>query len=70
MMMISAPTENGRTVTPMADITYCFNGNCPFTDCERHITNAPKCEPLSFAWLDATCRRYMAWLVEGGDTDG
>ena len=54
----------------MADITYCFNGNCPFTDCERHITNAPKCEPLSFAWLDETCRVYMAWLVEGSDNDG
>ena len=54
----------------MADITYCFNGNCPFTVCERHITNAPKGVPLSFAWLDAACRRYMDWLVEAGDTDG
>ena len=48
----------------MADITYCMNNCCPFTDCERHSDNAPRGIPVSLAWMDGTCRRYIGWLVD------
>ena len=46
------------------DITYCLNPDCPFTDCMRHSDNAPSGVPVSMAWLDGTCRRYIGWLVD------
>ena len=48
----------------MADITYCLNTCCPFTDCMRHSDNAPRGIPVSMAWLDGTCRDYIGWLVD------
>ena len=48
----------------MADITYCANILCPFLDCERHGDKAPRNVPVSMAWLDGTCRRYIGWLVD------
>lgn len=49
----------------MADITYCINVSCPFKDCDRHPLRlkGTKCEG-SFAALDGTCRRYLAYLVD------
>ena len=48
----------------MADITYCMNKDCPFKDCERHLTNAPLNMPVSMAWIDGTCRRYIGWVYD------
>ena len=48
----------------MADITYCANLFCPFLDCERHGDKAPRNVPVSMAWLDGTCQRYIGWLVD------
>lgn len=49
---------------PSHDITYCLNWQCPFTDCERHSVNAPRGVPVSCAYLDGTCRRYIEYVVE------
>jgi len=46
------------------NITYCANIACPFKDCENHLKNAKRNGGLSMAWLDATCRRYIGWLVD------
>ena len=53
----------------MADITYCLNTCCPFEDCERHTNNAPRNVPVSMAYLDGTCRRYIAFLLEEIEND-
>lgn len=47
----------------MADITYCMNMNCPFTNCLWHLSNA-KSEMVSIAAYDDTCKRYMKYLLE------
>lgn len=54
----------------MADITYCMNNECPFTDCERHYNKAPRNVLISMAWLDKTCRRYIGHLVDELAKDG
>ena len=59
----------------MADITYCANAQCPFTDCERHLSRALEAyrngqKLVSVAALDGTCRRYIAHLVEEARGDG
>lgn len=46
------------------DITYCLNWQCPFTDCERRSMNAPRDVPVSCAYLDGTCRRYIEHVLE------
>lgn len=48
------------------DITYCANGECPYTDCERHLS---KVEPetnraISIANLSGVCRLYIGYLVD------
>ena len=51
----------------MDNITYCVNTSCPFWDCENHPGHLEGHDPHevhSFAALDATCRRYIGWLVE------
>ena len=60
-------------VTVMGDITYCANKDCPFSDCNRHLDNAPRNGMVTMAWLDRTCRDYIGWLVykiERGDKNG
>ncbi len=54
----------------MNDIAYCLNWNCLFTDCERHYNKAPRNVPISMAWLDKTCRRYIRHLVDEQMKDG
>lgn len=48
----------------MADITYCSNACCPFKGCKHHMTNAPLRVPVSMAYMDGTCKRYISWLVD------
>ena len=54
----------------MADITYCINPDCPFTDCERHCDNAPRGVPVSMAHMAGTCRDYIAYVIEEVERDG
>lgn len=58
----------------MADITYCANAQCPFADCERHLSHITGTyrdgqKLVSVAALDGTCRRYIAHLVEDAKDD-
>ena len=57
----------------MADITYCVNSDCPFKDCERHLSKIAEAQKsgkgyVSVANYDGVCREYIAYLVERGDT--
>ena len=45
-------------------MTYCANKDCPFSDCGKHLDNAPKSGAIVMAWLDGTCRDYIGWLVD------
>ena len=51
--------------------TYCVNAQCPFVDCEHHLTNAPTNTPIVMSGMDGVCRRYIDFLVDeltkGGD---
>ena len=54
------------------DMTYCANKDCPFSDCIRHLDNAPKKGVISMAWLDKTCVDFIGWVeadVIGGGLD-
>ena len=53
----------------MADITYCINSVCPFTECERHPKKINKaCRNgkgyVSVTSYDGTCREYISYLVD------
>ena len=47
----------------MKDITYCVNAQCPFKDCERHISKAGS-GLVSVASLDGVCRRYLVQILK------
>lgn len=48
----------------MHDKTYCVNGDCPFKECDRHKSHAPKFHGfISVANFDATCEKYISYLV-------
>lgn len=54
------------------DMTYCANQDCPFSDCIRHLDNAPKIGVISMAWPDKNCMYYIDWIVDevtGGGLD-
>lgn len=48
----------------MSDITYCYNRQCPFEECEHHLVHAPREGMVSIAALDSTCRDYISYLVD------
>ncbi len=52
----------------MADITYCTNMNCPFNECERHLTQLKKYAgqqmQVSVANLGGVCREYLNYVYE------
>ena len=48
---------------------YCINKNCPFKDCDKHLSQLLTTQPdgrtiIGTAALDGTCRRYITWLVK------
>lgn len=48
------------------DITYCFNPDCPFKNCERHFSKLEgKTGIASFANFGGVCREYLNHLLEG-----
>lgn len=53
----------------MGDITYCVNSQCPFKDCERHLSKVSEAciqgrGYVSVASFDGVCRRYISHLVD------
>ncbi len=53
----------------MADITYCINKQCPFKDCERHLSRISDAAIrgkgyVSVSNFDGVCRRYISYLVD------
>lgn len=53
----------------MADITFCVNAECPFKDCERHMSRIPDAcikggGYVSVSDFDGVCKRYIAYLKE------
>lgn len=53
------PTHTQRT-----DITYCVNPSCPFSDCFRHYSHAPRGTMVSMAQFGGVCRSYIHHLLE------
>ncbi|MBR5316015.1 MAG: hypothetical protein IKU44_04410 [Firmicutes bacterium] len=50
---------------------YCINKNCIFHDCEKHMKQLEgKDGTYTFKGFDATCRRYISWLVSEVKKDG
>lgn len=46
------------------DITYCINNNCPFKDCDKHMTYIPIKEGVyTLKAFDAVCERYIKFLA-------
>lgn len=46
--------------------TYCINSNCPFTDCEKHLTKV-KSETNNHVYVasvDGVCRQYLSYLLD------
>ena len=49
----------------MSDITYCVNSDCPFKNCERHLSKNIKGKGyVSVANFDGVCRRYISYLAD------
>ena len=47
------------------DMTYCINAKCPYTDCERHVSQlAGERGTFSFANFDGVCRKYICYIVD------
>ena len=45
-------------------MNYCANKDCPFSDCNKHLDNAPKVGVITMSWFDGTCRDYIGWLID------
>ena len=47
--------------------TYCINSNCPFKECNNHLSHVQdiedKSELIKVANFDSICREYMNYLV-------
>ncbi len=51
----------------MINNTYCCNGNCPFKDCNKHLSQLLKLKregTVNVASLDGVCKRYIGYLVD------
>ena len=69
---------HGRTVTTMADMTYCVRADCLDTECERHPTKISNetGQFISIADFGGVCREYLYQVLVSvskrtdGDNDG
>ena len=53
------------TVKAMLDRTYCINTECPFKDCDRHLSKIQSGTGyVSIANFDGVCERYIGYLVD------
>lgn len=59
----------------MADITYCYNPDCPFKKCERHFSKISDAacngkDYISVANYGGVCRKYISYLVDEAERGG
>ena len=55
------------------DVTYCAYKDCPFNDCESHLTHTktfPIGTMISVADYRGACRRYIGYLVDKASKEG
>lgn len=57
-----------------SSITFCVNQNCPFEDCRYHPIGIQEArenglETVNMVAMDATCRRYISYLVDLAEDD-
>ena len=47
-----------------AGMTYCINSECPFKDCEKHISKSRSKDKVYVANFDGICKRYIAYVLK------
>ena len=50
-------------------MVYCRNNQCPFKDCDKHISKAKNLYEVYIADFDGVCRRYIGWLLKEVDKE-
>ena len=45
-------------------MTYCINSECPFRDCEKHLSKSKSKGKVYVANFDGICKRYIAYVLE------
>lgn len=50
-------------------MVYCRNNQCPFKDCDKHISKAKNLYEVYVANFDGVCRRYISWLLDEIDKE-
>ena len=45
-------------------MTYCINSECPFRDCEKHLTKSRGKGKVYVANYYGVCRRYITWVLK------
>lgn len=50
-------------------MTYCINSECPFRDCEKHLSKSRSKGKVYVANYYSTCRRYITWVLKEVEKD-
>ena len=45
-------------------MTYCINSECPFRDCEKHLSKSKSKGKVYVANFDGICKRYITWVLK------
>ena len=45
-------------------MTYCINSECPFRDCEKHLSKSRSKGKVYVANFDGICKRYITWMLK------
>ena len=45
-------------------MTYCINSECPFRDCEKHLSKSRSKGKIYVANFDGICKRYITWMLK------
>ena len=45
-------------------MTYCINSECPFRDCEKHLSKSRSKGKVYVANFDGICKRYVTWMLK------
>lgn len=55
----------------MKEKTYCINNDCPFKDCDKHLSQSKiKKGIIKVANFDGVCKRYLSYLLEVAMKEG